>query len=976
MRILRISLENLNSLRGRHSLDFTAEPLAGAGLFAITGPTGAGKSTILDAVTLALYGRAARYGKTSNPEEMMSTHSTHCRAEVEFEVASGFYRAEWELRRARNRSDGKVQPAQRAIYDSGGVPLTQQIRDTEMMIESLIGLNYERFLRSVLLAQGDFAQFLKAPPGERADLLEKLTGSELYTRLSILAHRERTSREQILSSREEELARVPVLTAEERFSRDESLAEARERLESVRREIEAGELTRSRITALQEAIRSMDHAERRLRTVQEKREAGAVELEQLRLHREASPFVGDITRLDGAAGALKRARRLHETARTALEGAQRHRVSALETYGLSISRALENAEKRKEEVRRERDQVQEKVEAEGRRLEEESPDGILAEEITEITLAVEQLSATRRNLEARWRDWESLAKKDLPVGAAAPTEELEKAAEEGVTEVLRETEQTRRALASAESELELRRDHLEKARLLAGYEEQRRSLTEGEPCPLCGSTEHPWADGSGPGLEMSALEAALADARSRCETLRQEEKHGTMRQAGLRTLRTTLSELGRTRDGAYNSLEERLRPLGEEVPVPGREQAYLEKARTRAAAWRQLQARMAEYRERLARLDHLLENALRDLREYQEKEEALPSSLRRQDREWSDEREAPEVPIAEAEYQEALHKERTALVQEADRAAEVVAAEEALTEIEARTREVIGSSPFSDLSTLRAALLPPEHARRLETMESDLKEGETEARTILTVTREEIEKLEARETPRGEAAEEFLARHAALLQEQERLREERTTLTETLRRDDAARRERERLELEQEEERKTLALWNQLHRLIGSHDGSKFKRFAQSVSLDILVRHANRHLHRLTDRYQIRRDGTDSAADTLQLLIEDQHQAGVRRPMESLSGGESFLASLALALGLADLAGRMVRIDSLFIDEGFGSLDPETLDVAISALESLRQSHKTVGVISHVALLKERISTRVSVEKRGDGSGRLRILDQ
>jgi len=163
--------------------------------------------------------------------------------------------------------------------------------------------------------------------------------------------------------------------------------------------------------------------------------------------------------------------------------------------------------------------------------------------------------------------------------------------------------------------------------------------------------------------------------------------------------------------------------------------------------------------------------------------------------------------------------------------------------------------------------------------------------------------------------------------------------------------------------REELSVWRRLHELIGSHDGSRFRRFAQRISLRILVGHANRSLAQLSDRYRIRH----SDDDTLALEIEDLHQAGVRRPMQSLSGGESFLASLALALGLADLAGRSVRIDSLFIDEGFGSLDAETLEVAISALESLQRNNKTVGVISHVELLKERIATRVVVEKLPGG---------
>ena len=108
MKILSIRLMNLNSLRGEHLVDLRREPLASAGLFAITGPTGAGKSTVLDAVTLALYGKAARYGNETNPEHVMSRHTGECKAEVEFEVPSGIYRAVWERHLSRKKADGAL----------------------------------------------------------------------------------------------------------------------------------------------------------------------------------------------------------------------------------------------------------------------------------------------------------------------------------------------------------------------------------------------------------------------------------------------------------------------------------------------------------------------------------------------------------------------------------------------------------------------------------------------------------------------------------------------------------------------------------------------------------------------------------------------------------------------------------------------------------------------------------------------------
>jgi exonuclease SbcC len=176
----------------------------------------------------------------------------------------------------------------------------------------------------------------------------------------------------------------------------------------------------------------------------------------------------------------------------------------------------------------------------------------------------------------------------------------------------------------------------------------------------------------------------------------------------------------------------------------------------------------------------------------------------------------------------------------------------------------------------------------------------------------------------------------------------------------------EALEKQQQQARR----WRQLTDLIGSADGKKFSEFAQGLTLARLVELANRHLHRLTDRYRILRNPQEH----LDLLIVDEYQAGSARTMNSLSGGESFLVSLALALGLSELAGRKTQIDTLFIDEGFGTLDPDTLDTALSALETLQGMGKTIGIISHVEALKERVSTQISVRKGAGGVSTLRVI--
>lgn len=159
-------------------------------------------------------------------------------------------------------------------------------------------------------------------------------------------------------------------------------------------------------------------------------------------------------------------------------------------------------------------------------------------------------------------------------------------------------------------------------------------------------------------------------------------------------------------------------------------------------------------------------------------------------------------------------------------------------------------------------------------------------------------------------------------------------------------------------------MWQHLNSLIGAADGAKYRKFAQGLTLDHLVYLANQQLARLHGRYQLAR----RSSGELELEVIDTWQGDVARDCKTLSGGESFLVSLALALALSDLVSHSTSIDSLFLDEGFGTLDGETLEIALDALDSLKASGKMIGVISHVEALKERIPVQLKVSK-GVGLG-------
>lgn len=216
MKILTLRLKNLNSLKGEWKIDFTQSPFAENGLFAITGPTGAGKTTLLDAVCLALYHQTPRLGPIStSSNEIMTRGTAECLAEVEFEVKGIAYRAFWSMRRARDNPEGNLQQAVTELAEVvTGKVLATQIRQKSDEVENLTGLDFGRFTKSMMLSQGDFAAFLNANEGDRAELLEELTGTEIYGQISSRVHQRYTEAKQDLRESEAKADQFQLLTPE------------------------------------------------------------------------------------------------------------------------------------------------------------------------------------------------------------------------------------------------------------------------------------------------------------------------------------------------------------------------------------------------------------------------------------------------------------------------------------------------------------------------------------------------------------------------------------------------------------------------------------------------------------------------------------------------------------------------------------------------------------------------------------------
>ncbi|MBP7446140.1 MAG: hypothetical protein KA855_14740, partial [Zoogloea sp.] len=271
-----------------------------------------------------------------------------------------------------------------------------------------------------------------------------------------------------------------------------------------------------------------------------------------------------------------------------------------------------------------------------------------------------------------------------------------------------------------------------------------------------------------------------------------------------------------------------------------------------------------------------------------------------------------------------------------------------------------------DLPQLRAALA---HAPDwLSTERQALQALDTAVDTATAVLHNNEASLAAHQAtvPGEEGVDALNARHTRLAAEVAEAREAHTGIKLELARDDERRTRSGSLQADLARQQARTDLWARLGELIGSADGKKFRNFAQQLTLDILLGYANRHLESLSRRYRLQR-----IADSLGLLVLDQDMGDELRSVHSLSGGESFLVSLALALGLASLSSHRVRVESLFIDEGFGSLDADSLRVAMEALDSLQAQGRKVGVISHVQEMTERIGTRVEVRRLAGGQSRV-----
>ncbi|NAQ56278.1 exonuclease subunit SbcC, partial [Escherichia coli] len=375
------------------------------------------------------------------------------------------------------------------------------------------------------------------------------------------------------------------------------------------------------------------------------------------------------------------------------------------------------------------------------------------------------------------------------------------------------------------------------------------------------------------------------------------------------------------------------------LPQEDEEESWLATRQQEAQSWQQRQNELTALQNRIQQLTPILET--------------LPQS---DDLPHSEETVALDNWRQVHEQCLALHSQQQTLQQQ-----DVLAAQ-SLQKAQAQFDTALQASVFDDQQAFLAALMDEQTLTQLEQLKQNLENQRRQAQTLVTQTAETLAQHQ-QHRPDGLALTVTVEQiQQELAQTHQKLRENTTSqgeIRQQLKQDADNRQQQQTLMQQIAQMTQQVEDWGYLNSLIGSKEGDKFRKFAQGLTLDNLVHLANQQLTRLHGRYLLQR----KASEALEVEVVDTWQADAVRDTRTLSGGESFLVSLALALALSDLVSHKTRIDSLFLDEGFGTLDSETLDTALDALDALNASGKTIGVISHVEAMKERIPVQIKVKK-------------
>ena len=1045
MKILKLKFKNLNSLKGEWFIDFTDPAFINDGLFAIIGPTGAGKTTILDAICLSLYGRTPRLDSiTNSSNEIMNRVSTECFAQTTFSCDDGDFRSSFEQHYSSSKRGANLQPPKMELAnDATNEILANSKSQVPPKVVELIGLTYEQFTRAVLLAQGQFKKFLDSNANDRSELLETITGTQIYSLISEKVF-ERTKKEKDeLEQLNNKMSGIDILSDDDRKALKEDLEKSNSESKELKAKIDELNKQLQWVKDVKKFKIESEEIKRKIAQNNDNFEAFDPQRQQLIRDASAQKIEADyrvtehnkksLENLDtkiadsdrkikgltieiaknekgatDAAVTLTSAQNELKTQKPTLE-----EVKQLDTIIAQKRNDIEPEQAELNQLQSKFAQACSKANISAENLSDDLTTERIESQIS-VSLCGATISETRQALN-KIRDKKSALKELLKIKTEINEnkESIQKLQEDleqynqRVKDLKNDREKLDSDLKKAESYQKSLNKNITLSKIILSLEERRKNLVDGAPCPLCGATSHPYGQDTPPDTlteDEEKLDATTNEIRELQDKINNADKDiarvetqianadQDVRKLDLKndSLQKQSNDICDNRiicdhDVTVKEIEFRIQLVTEKSL---KTQTSLENAENLDALKEPVQFRDALNKQKAAVKQK--QDALKELTDKRNKLFGTDDPEQRF-QQLSNAVEAARNKLQQYNQTVAAKKAELASTsqnleaQQEERKKAFKLYEDSLAAFNKKLEEQLFTSP----EEFNQSLLTDDLRERFQKRQKELDEQKTRLEEQQKINRESLLKLEEQNLTDKSEDE--------LEQSCNKKNAEYTSILvtigskkEQLEANQQRQNKFDKIKLQFDNQKVVVNRWEKLNSLIGSADGKKFRKIVQRISLEILIDYANEQMAILSPRYQLTLPQTvDAQSDEeekttqnaktsggipkedLAIYCIDSWQGGAIRPTTNLSGGEGFLISLALALGLSKMSSRNKSLETLFLDEGFGTLDDETLQTALDAINKFQysdDSNKLVGIISHVDALKERIANKIEVSRSAAGT--------
>lgn len=959
MKLQKLTIHNIASIEDA-TIDFEAKPLADSEVFLITGKTGSGKSTILDAICLALFANTPRLAGTQmqggtkdgeadvaikDPRQLMRRNTGEAFVSLTFTGSNDVhYEAKWSVARARKKVNGNIQSKSWQLTNLDSEVIHTKDNDIKDEIQTAIGLDFGQFCRTTLLAQGEFTRFLNSKDDDKAEILEKITGVDIYSKIGRKVFEVTGQKKTEWEQAQQKIAGMRTLTDEEITAKQEEIAKYEASLEQVKKAGETDKAKLQWIKTEKELAKGVTEASLALQQAQ-----AVVESDDFKKKETLVRQWNATIEARNWLGTMKEAEKTITEGKKKIEECR----NTIDSEGKRLTETLQPAfDKAQKEVT----EAQAALEQQTATLQSQEA-ALDALHLPDLRKSRDNAKELQRNIDITYERIEAHAKeKDRKAKTAKTLEETAAAIEKK----LKESADLEPLIHDAKVVMDDRKATLDNQRDTIDKFAQtlRQKLHVGDLCPVCRQeikTELPHEE------ELAQLVGGLEKAFKEAESAYQE----------LVNKRNKLDAEIKAAQGSYKTSKE---AFDRDDSVMTAKQKVIDACKACGIVIID-----GSTPEKLASLKTDTETKLKELEakiaEGTKAEDAIKVQRVALDKA---NKNLDQLKKAALKAQQDISdcKGKITIAEEVKKSTEQVQlkqAEETLNANKQQLENFLGIHP--DLDPERLTALNAHSSQEIIKIQALLEADKNMVLTKKTLKDDADKRLGEHKLTKPELKEEDTDESLAVrINENDKtltdISEKKGAINQELKTDEENKKQIGHLKEEADKKQSIYQKWSRMNQLIGDATGNKFRKIAQSYVLNSLIHSANHYMKTLTDRYTLK-----VAPGTFVISLEDSYQGYVSRAASTISGGESFLVSLSLALALSDI-GQKLAVDTLFIDEGFGTLSGEPLQNAINTLRSLHnKSGRHVGIISHVEELQGKIPVQIQVDQEGNlSSSKVKVI--